>query len=65
MVTCEKLAVIGPLENGWVAFQRMAERGVNQLPVVEQGRLLASLTRERLLDRVRSQLVLEGDRAAA
>jgi Zn-dependent protease len=62
MVPRDRLAVVGPGDSGWVALRRMAERGVNQLPVVQQGRLLAAVTRERLLDLVRSELALEGQR---
>ena len=60
MVPRERLAVVAPEDSGWVALQRMAERGVNQLPVVHQGRLLAAVTRERLLDLVRNERALEG-----
>jgi len=49
MIQAPELAAIAPTETGWTAFQRMAERNVNQLPVVEDGVLLGALTRERLI----------------
>jgi Zn-dependent protease len=58
MVPMSELAVLGPADSGWVAFRRMAERNVNQLPVVEQGRLLGAVTREQLLALVEAQLAL-------
>ena len=65
MLPAERLEVVAPRASGWLAFRRMAERGVNQLPVVEGGVLLAAVTRERLLDLVRSELALEAERVAA
>ena len=41
-----------------VALRRMAERNVNQLPVVADGRLLGAVTRERLIALVQAQLAL-------
>jgi Zn-dependent protease len=40
----------------WDALQQMDEAGFNQLPVVEDGRLLGVLTRERLLRIVRNRM---------
>jgi Zn-dependent protease len=44
--------------------RRMAERNVNQLPVVEGGHLLGAVTRERLLAIVQTRLALSDERAA-
>ena len=57
-IPVEDLALLAPQEDCWVAFRRMAERNVNQLPVVENGRLLGAVTRERLLAMVQAQLSL-------
>ena len=59
MVPSGSLAVLHPEESAWVAMKRMAERGVNQLPVVVDGRLLGSVTRERLLTVVQAGLTPE------
>ncbi len=54
----ESLEVLAPEDSGWHAMRRMAERNVNQLPVVLDEVLLGSLTRERLLALVQAQLAL-------
>jgi Zn-dependent protease len=59
MVPAERLSVLHPNETAWAAMRRMAERGVNQLPVVSDGRLLGTVTRERLLRLVQGGLALE------
>jgi CBS domain-containing protein len=61
MIPTARLATIGPKESGWTAFQRMAERNVNQLPVVQDGVLVGGLTRERLLALVQAGLALGGE----
>jgi CBS domain-containing protein len=61
MIPTARLATIGPNESGWTAFQRMAERNVNQLPVVQEGVLVGGLTRERLLALVQAGLALGGE----
>jgi Zn-dependent protease len=61
MIPIAQLATIGPDESGWTAFERMAERNVNQLPVVQDGLLLGDLTRERLLALVQAGLALAGE----
>ena len=38
--------------------RRMADRNVNQLPVVEDGRLVGALTRARLLTLVQAGMAL-------
>lgn len=62
MLDVERLALLAPDENGWTALRRMAERSVNQLPVVEGRRLLGAVTRERLLTVVQARLALEAER---
>jgi Zn-dependent protease/CBS domain-containing protein len=62
MIPTAQLATIGPKETGWTAFQRMAERKVNQLPVVQDGTLLGGLTRERLIALVQAGMALGGER---
>ena len=59
MVPVSRLLVLHPDETAWAAMRRMAERGVNQLPVVADGRLLGAVTRERLLKLVQGSLALE------
>jgi Zn-dependent protease len=59
MVPVGRLSVLHPSETAWAAMRRMAERGVNQLPVVADGRLLGAVTRERLLRLVQGGLALE------
>jgi Zn-dependent protease/CBS domain-containing protein len=56
-IPAEQLAVLAPDDDGWVALRRMAERNVNQLPVVDEGRLLGAVTRERLIALVQAQLM--------
>jgi len=59
MVPVERLAVVSAGESCWIALRRMAERGVNQLPVVDGGRLVGEVTRERLVHLVQSGLLPE------
>jgi len=59
MVPLSQLAVVAPGESCWVALRRMAERGVNQLPVLQDGALVGEVTRERLVQLVQSSLLLE------
>jgi len=61
MIPTAELATIDPKETGWVAFQRMAERGVNQLPVVQDGTLLGAITRKRLIALAQAGMALEGE----
>ncbi len=63
MVPMDQLAVLEPEDSGWVALRRMTERNVNQLPVVERGRVLGAVTREQLLALVQAQHVLGVDSA--
>jgi CBS domain-containing protein len=59
-----RLAVLRPDETGWAALQRMAERNVNQLPVLEDGVLLGAITREQLLTLVQAALDLGAEAAS-
>ena len=58
MLPAAGLALLTPEESGWEAFRRMADRNVNQLPVVANGRLLGALTRERLMALVQAGVAL-------
>ncbi|MEN8181662.1 MAG: site-2 protease family protein [Myxococcota bacterium] len=58
MLDADRLALLLPEEDGWTALRRMAERRVNQLPVVRGGQLLGAVTRERLLAVVQTRLAL-------
>ncbi len=58
MIPVDRLEVLAPDDDGWAALRRMSERAVNQLPILEDGRLLGALTRERLLALVQAQLAL-------
>jgi Zn-dependent protease/CBS domain-containing protein len=49
VMTPAPLATVGPGEHLGVAIGRMAQRGVHQLPVVDDGRLLGLLTRADVL----------------
>jgi CBS domain-containing protein len=49
MTPGERIATGDPEATTWSAFLQMAEREVNQLPVVERGRLLGAVTRQRLM----------------
>jgi Zn-dependent protease len=48
-----------------VGMQRLAAAGVNQLPVLEDGRLVGALTRERLLGLLQAGLWLGGESASS
>jgi Zn-dependent protease len=58
MLPAERLETLDPGETTWAAFRKMAERNVNQLPVLEAGRLLGSVTRERLVGLVQAGVAL-------
>jgi Zn-dependent protease/CBS domain-containing protein len=49
MTPVARLHCVGPLETASAALALLAEQGVNQLPVVEHGRLLGLVTREDIL----------------
>jgi Zn-dependent protease len=54
----EQLVLLGPSDTCWTALREMAERGVNQLPVVDRGKLVGVITREQLLRLVQASLAL-------
>lgn len=56
----DKLHSLNRNDTLWSALQKMDEEGVNQLPVVEDGRLLGLLTRETVLRILRTKLELSG-----
>jgi len=58
MTPLAQLKAIGPEDGLWSAMQEMTEEGVNQLPVIEGGRLVGMLARDRLVGfiRVRAEL---------
>jgi Zn-dependent protease/CBS domain-containing protein len=49
MIPAERLVTAGPQETLLDAFRRMDERAVSQLPVVSEGALVGTVTREDLL----------------
>ncbi len=58
MLGIEQLAVVSPAESGQAALSRMVELGVNQLPVISDGRLVGAVTRGALLGVVRAHLLV-------
>jgi len=62
MVPTSRLLVVGPEDPALVALRRMAESGVNQLPLVSDGRLLGAVTRERLINLVQAGVALRSAR---
>ena len=57
-----EIASLSEGDSAWAAFKQMAERQVNQLPVLEGGRLLGAVTRERLMVLIQGGLALEAER---
>ena len=60
MTPLAELKAVAPNEGLWSAMKEMTEEGVNQLPVMEEGRLVGMLGRDNLVGfiRVRAQLGL-------
>lgn len=58
MIPVNQLAVASPADSGRAALSLMVERGVSQLPVVSEGRLVGAVTREALLSVVRARLLV-------
>jgi Zn-dependent protease/predicted transcriptional regulator len=58
MTPADGLKKVGPEEELWAAMQHMTEEGVNQLPVMDDGRLLGMLGRDNIVSfiRVRGEL---------
>ncbi|MGH9884703.1 MAG: M50 family metallopeptidase [bacterium] len=65
MVPVASAAWVSPADTALVGMQRLAEAGVNQLPVLEDGRLVGALTRERLLGLLQAGLWLGAARPAS
>jgi Zn-dependent protease len=63
MLPLERLATLSPSDTGWNALEKMTEQRVNQLPVVERGRLVGVITREKLLTLVQAGMALGVGRA--
>jgi len=59
MVPAASVMVLDAAATGWDALKRMAEGGVNQLPVVATGRVVGLVTRERLLGLVQAGIALQ------
>jgi len=66
VMTPAPLATVAPMEHLGVAIGRMAQRGVHQLPVVEDERLLGLLTRADVLRylQLRHELGMDDETAA-
>lgn len=65
MTPADRLATVGPEEDAGQAFDELARRDVNQLPVVSGGRLVGMLTRQDLLRwlQIHANGATEGGRA--
>jgi Zn-dependent protease len=58
MIPMERVKVTGPGENLWHALEEMTQEGVNQLPVLTEGRLEGLLTRAGVLTFLRTKAEL-------
>jgi Zn-dependent protease/CBS domain-containing protein len=58
MTPLEQLRSVSPDDELWVALEQMTEDGVNQLPVVEGGRLVGMLGRDNVLTFIRTRAEL-------
>ena len=63
MLPAARATSVSPSDTALVGMQRLAAAGVNQLPVLEDGRLVGALTRERLLGLLQAGLWLGEGRA--
>ncbi len=63
MTPVARVISVSPEDTALVGMQRLGEAGVNQLPVLENGRLVGSLTRERLFGLLQAGLWLGEPRA--
>ncbi len=54
MIPADQMHQVGPETNLWEALQKMDEAGVNQQPVMENGRLLGVLSREGIIGFLRN-----------
>lgn len=58
MTPLEQLRAVSPDDELWTALTQMTEDGVNQLPVVEEGRLVGMLGRDNVLTFIRTRAEL-------
>jgi CBS domain-containing protein len=49
MTPLDRLHTLGPADSAFTAMGLLAEKGVNQVPVVHDGRLLGLVTRDDIL----------------
>jgi CBS domain-containing protein len=64
MVPAARVASVSEGDTALAGMQRLAAAGVNQLPVLEDGRLVGALTRERLLGLLQAGLWFGATRPA-
>jgi Zn-dependent protease len=64
MTPAARVTSVSPEDTALVGMQRLGAASVNQLPVLENGRLIGALTRERLLGLLQAGLWLGDIRAA-
>lgn len=62
MLPVERATSISPGETALVGMQKLAAANVNQLPVLENGRLIGALTRERLIGLLHAGIMLGASR---
>ena len=58
MIPLNAVKAIGPDDDLWAAMEEMTEEGVNQLPVIENGRLLGMVGRDALMGYLRMRAEL-------
>jgi len=58
LIPMERVKWVGPDEELWAAFQEMTEEGVNQLPVIQDGRLVGLIRRDMLMGFLRARAEL-------
>ena len=58
MIPADKLKTVTPGQGLWPALQEMTEEGVNQLPVMENRRLVGVLARDNVLSFIRTRAEL-------
>jgi Zn-dependent protease len=58
MTPLDQILAISPDEDAWTLIRKMDESNVNQVPVMENGRLVGMITRERLLHYIRTRTEL-------
>ena len=58
MTPLEELKAVSPEQELWSALEQMTEDGVNQLPVMEEGKLMGMLARDNVLTFIRTRAEL-------